>query len=385
MSRRPDAARRQASSQSACAESGAAPIRAYPTSVASSLDGLTPAQREAVTHSGGPLLVVGGAGTGKTRTLLRRFAWLVEEGQAPESILALAFSQSAADEVRGRLEDAIVRPYEELPVTTFQGFCARLLREEALEAGVDPFAAPVTPADRLAMLTERTSELSVRAHDLRGNPAALLASFIPRIDRLKDEMVTAEDYAAWAAALPERDDAERSRAAREREFADVYRDHDRMLAEAGTLDFGDLMLRAFRLLRDKPHVRARVAGRFAHVLVDELQDVSFAQGVLLRLLASEHGELTAAGDDDQAIHRFRGAAAKNLRDFQAELPDAKVVRLERCFRCRARILEAARAVVAPAPERIEKQVEGEPGGEVASGAAPTSARRPRASPPTSSA
>jgi DNA helicase II / ATP-dependent DNA helicase PcrA len=336
----------------------------YPTSVPDLLDGLTPAQREAATNPGGPLLVIAGAGTGKTRTLVARFAWLVSQGVAPERILALTFSTAAADELRSRLEDALQDPYEELVVSTFHGFCARLLREEALEAGLDPFAAPVTAADRLAMLLERISELALGAHDLRGNPAALLASFIERIDRLKDEMITAADYASWAAALPEEDDAGRSRAAREREFAQVYADHDRMLTERGALDFGDLQLHAFRLLRERPHVRARVAGRFQHVLVDEFQDTNFAQGLLLQLLGAEHRNTTVVGDDDQAIYRFRGASTKNLQDFAAEHGDGTVVRLERSFRSGQAILDAAHAVVAPNPDRIDKRLTGEPGGSV---------------------
>jgi DNA helicase-2/ATP-dependent DNA helicase PcrA len=329
---------------------------------------LTPAQLEAVQHPGGPLLIVAGAGTGKTRTLAERFAWLVEHDVGPEEILVLTFSSGAAEELRERIEAAIARPYEELTVTTFHAFCGRLLRDEANEAGVDPFATPVTPADRLAMLLERIDDLPLSQHDLRGNPSALLGSVVQRIDRLKDELISPADYSAWAATLPEDTDANRMRAAREREFADIFAAHDRMLAEAGTLDFGDLVLHAFRVLRERPHVRARLAQRFRHVLVDEFQDTNFAQGLLLRLLVGEHGNLAVAGDDDQAIYRFRGASTKNLRDFQAESLGVKVVRLEESFRSGQRILDASHAVVAPNEDRIEKRLTaapGTPGGEVA--------------------
>jgi DNA helicase-2/ATP-dependent DNA helicase PcrA len=304
------------------------------------------------------LLVVGGAGTGKTTVLAERFGHLAAAGEAPESLLVLCFSTAAADTMRERLEDRLPGAYEELPVTTFPGFCARLLHDEALEAGLDPFATPVSAADRLAMLLEHIDELPLRHHDLRGNPSAALGAIVGRVDRLKAELISAEDYAAWAATLPER-------SAREREFAELYAAHDRLLDEAGTLDVGDLVLNAFRLLRTKPHVRARLAGRHRHVLLDELQDATFAQGLLLRLLVAEHGNVTAAADDDQAIHRFRGAATKNIRDFRAEWPLAKVVRLEHSYRTGERILRAARAVVEPAPERIEKALAGEDGGEIA--------------------
>jgi len=326
---------------------------------AAALDGLSPAQRTAAAHAGGPLLIVGGAGSGKTRTLVARFAWLVEQGEAPEAILVLARSERAADALRRQVEETIAHPYEALAVTTVHDLCARLLREHALAAGVDPFAVAVGRADRLAMLLERIDELTIRSHDFRGNPAALIASFVRRIDRLKDELISAEDYAAWAAGLAADevvDDATRARAAQEQEFAEIYRAHDRMLVEAGALDGGDLVIRALALLRDHPHVRAQVAERYRHLLVDDVQEPNFAHGLLLRLLAAEHGNLAAAGDDDQAIHRFRAAAAKNLRDFEAELPDATVIRLEQSFRCPQRVLDAAAAVVAPLEDRIEKRL-----------------------------
>src|SRR5829696_1931758 len=209
------------------------------------------------------------ARTGKTHAPVERFAWLVEQGTPADAILAFTFSPAAADDLRERIEARVPARYEELSVTTFQAFCARLLREEALEAGIDPFAAPVTPSDRLALLLERIDELPLASHDLRGNPSSLLGTIVERIDRLKDELVTAGDYAAWASKLPEETGAERARAEREREFAAIYAAHDRMLAAAGTLDFGDLVLHAFDLLRSKPHVRARLAARFQHVLVDD--------------------------------------------------------------------------------------------------------------------
>src|SRR6201989_3549923 len=186
---------------------------------------LTDAQRAAVEHAGGPLLVLGGAGTGKTTALVERFAHLAQAGR-PEAVLALPH-EGGADALRERIEDRLAGPYEELAVTTFGGLCARLLRDEALEAGVDPFAEPVSAADRLAMLLERIDELPLRHHDLRGHPSGVLGEIVRRIARLKEELISAGDYAAWAATLP--DDA---RGAREREFADLYRAHDGFLGDA---------------------------------------------------------------------------------------------------------------------------------------------------------
>ena len=168
------------------------------------------------------------------------------------------------------------------------------------------------------MLLERIDELPLRHHDLRGNPSAVLGSIVGRIDRLKDELVTSEDYAAWASTLGE---AEGARAAREREFGELFRAHDRMLGEAGMLDFGDLVLRAFRLLREKPHVRARLSGRYGHVLVDDVQDTSFAQGLLLRLLVGRPRrghrggrrrpvDLAVPRGRDEGVRRLRGGVAR---------------------------------------------------------------------------
>jgi DNA helicase II / ATP-dependent DNA helicase PcrA len=296
------------------------------------LDGLNRAQEAAVTHSDGPLVVVAGAGTGKTHTVIHRFAWLVDQGVPAEQMLVLTFSSPAAADLRERLEALLESPYEELHVETFRSFALRLLQDEALEAGVDPFLSPVTPADRLALLLERIDDLSLRAHEIRGNPAPLLASFVSRIDRLKDEMVSPADCLAYAErkAAAATGDAARAGAARELEFARLYADHDRLLAERGALDHGDLVLRAYQLLHERPHVRERVAARLGHILVDEHQETNFAEGMLLSLLIDEHEQVTVVGS--------------NAR-FLEELPEARVVKLERNCRSGRRILDAAAAVL----------------------------------------
>ncbi|HWI74520.1 MAG TPA: UvrD-helicase domain-containing protein, partial [Baekduia sp.] len=228
-------------------------------------------QARAVGHRGGPLLVLGGAGSGRTQTLVARFAALVAGGVAPEEILLLTRTGAAAEALRARVEDALGdRPFEELPVMPLHGMCARLLRDEALEAGIDPFAVTATPADRLALLLDRVEELTLRRHDLRGRPAAVLGAVIARIDRLKEAGIRPRRFSEWALALP--DDAGVSdRAEREREFAGLFEAHDRLLLEQGLLDFGELVLRVHELLEQRPHVRARVAGRWRHVLVDDLE------------------------------------------------------------------------------------------------------------------
>ena len=313
---------------------------------------------EAVTHLGGPLLVRGAAGTGKTHTLLERFAWLVGEGVPADSVLLLAHSKGAAADARERLETVIDTPWEELWSCTFASFCARVLRDEAHEAGVDPFFVPVTPADRLALLLDRIDELRLRRHEIRGNPAPLLGSFVARIDRLKEEMVRPPDLRAHAESLASAaaDDADRADAAREIELAQVYERHEALLAERGALDSGDLVLRAFDLLLERPHVRRRLAQRFRHVLVDDYQDANFAQATVLRLLCEEHGNAAVAGDPASAVHRLRGGGAKNLDDFERD--GATVVRLDRNQRSRRKIVTASHAIV-PSEHRVTARAGGD--------------------------
>jgi DNA helicase-2/ATP-dependent DNA helicase PcrA len=319
------------------------------------LDGLSDAQRAAVTHPSGSMLVIGGAGTGKTRVLAHRFAWLVEQGAPAGGVLAIALSERARLELVGLLTELVEPPYDELHIHTFASFCHRLLVDEALEAGLDPGFATVTRADRVALLLDRLGELTLRRHEIRGNPAPLLASFVERIDLLKQEMVTPEDCLERAQRLEPAasgsSDAARAVAGREVEFAQLYADHDRLLAEQGALDSGDLALHAFRLLHERPHVRERVAQRFPHVLVDEYQELDFAQGTLLGLLCEEHSRLTAFGDDAQTVHRAHGAGTKNIRDLQRALPPESVVTLSESLRCAEPIAAASAAVTAPLAER----------------------------------
>src|SRR4051794_11657412 len=331
-----------------------------------SLDGLDRAQLAAVTHRGGPLLVLGGPGTGKTHVLTHRAGWLVEEGTAAEAVLLLAPTAAAASDLRVRLETLIETPYDELSVYGARELCERILRDEALEAGLDPLFAPGSAADPLALLLERVDELPLRGQEIRGTPPPPLAGFVERIDRLKEEMVQSQHFRRWAearAAAAEGDD-EHTHAERELEFAHVFAAHDRLLVQAGALDVGDLTLHAFRLLHEKPHVRARLAARFPHVLADGFQDLSFAQSAMTRLLTQERRDLTVAGNDDEAVHRTRGRASKNLRDFEREHPDLTKLVLPKSRRVAKTLLAAAEAVIEPSADRIEKKLSGTATGSV---------------------
>jgi superfamily I DNA/RNA helicase/RecB family exonuclease len=315
--------------------------------VSAALDGLLARQREAAIHDGPPLLLHGVAGSGKTRTLIARFAWLLDQGETPESLLVLAPARASADRLRSLLEAAIEQPYERLAVHSIASLAAKLLSDEAPAARIDPFAVAVAPADRLALLLERPGELELRFHDSHGQPAALLASLIARIDRLKHELIGPAAFADWAEALPTASAAERSRADREREFSQLYRLHDRVLADSGALDAGELLLRARALLEADAHVRERVGARYRHVLVDELPDLSYAELDVTCRIAAEHRRLWATGDPDQAIARLRGAATRNAEELRIRFEDLRELRLEQSLRCPSPVMRAARAVVEP--------------------------------------
>ncbi len=296
-------------------------------------DVLTEPQLEAVTHRGGPLLLFGGAGSGKTRVLCERFEGLVRDGAGPGAILMLARDGVAAAAMRTAVESAIDTPFEELWIDTFAGFCARLLRDECVEAGLDPLFARVTRADRLALLLERIDDLTLRRHEIRGNPAPLLASLLARIDRLKDEMIGPDAYRSYAERLDRDavDDATRAGARREAEFARLYADHESLLRARGAVDAGGLVLAAFDLLHQRPHVRARLAERFTAVLVDDFQDVTFAEAALLRLACAEQREVAIAAD-------------REATDLERDYAGARVVRLGHSERCSRKVARAASAV-----------------------------------------
>jgi DNA helicase-2/ATP-dependent DNA helicase PcrA len=283
-------------------------------------DELLPAQREAVTHETGPLLLVGPAGSGKTEVLAHRFTWLVGRGLRPERMAVLTPSPGRSDALRALIEPRLSEAYDELVVATPTELAARALGSLP---GADPSDALVDAGERFGMLLERIDELSLERHDFAGSARALLAGFVRRIDALKAHMVGAEDYARWAGEL-EAAGWERSEAALEREFAEVYRAHERMLAEAGLRDAGDLLRDAIALLKE----HSAVARRFEHLLVDGGHELEPAPAAFARELGGE--SLTVAVDP------ARGTFA---------LPRARTVRLSHSFRCPERIVNAARAVL----------------------------------------
>ncbi|MFL5822840.1 MAG: PD-(D/E)XK nuclease family protein [Solirubrobacteraceae bacterium] len=281
---------------------------------------LLPAQRQAVTFKGGSLLVLGGAGTGKTRVIYERFRWLVDQGYRPERIALMAPSQGRADALREGLERRLSEGYDELVAGTPAELAGLVL--ESATGGPDTLSPTLAASERFALLMEHIDELPLERHDFGGSARALLTGFVRRIDRLKAHLITAEDYARWAASLD--DGSEPGRAALEREFSEVYRAHDRILATAGARDAGDLLRDALRLIAERPSA----ARRFDHLLVDDGHELDPAPARLARELGS--GRITVAADP------VLGAFA---------LEGAERVGLERSLRCPSPVIGAAQALV----------------------------------------
>ncbi len=274
-------------------------------------------------HGDGPLLIVGGAGTGKTELLARRLANLAAT-EGPERVLTIGSTRATARRLRERSEALLRDPFEELWIGSWDTIGERLLREHSEAAGLEPFFDVLGPAERLAMLLDRLEQLPLRRHEIRGNPAGLLARLLARIDALKADAVgpTSLERRARAAEAEAGEEAGREAARRDLEFAEFFSAHDRILAEAGSLDRGDVFLALECLLVERPDVRAQLAERFRHLMVDELEEATRAQRTLLESLAAENPNQVFALEDDSSAELW-------FRDLH---PEGEVVVLEHRFR-----------------------------------------------------
>ena len=338
-------------STDAPADVGAAAAAATPELI----EGLNPAQREAVLHAGGPLLVVAGAGSGKTRVLTHRIAHLIRDRAVnPYAILAITFTNKAAGEMQQRVAalvgervvglvrgpDGKARPrrWGGMWVSTFHAACARLLRTEIERLGYDPAFTIYDTDDSRHLLAQCIDELGMDPKRIAPRAAAAM------ISRAKNELIDFETYAGqaqdWFA----------------QQVAEVYRLYQDRLQRASAVDFDDLLVKTVEILQIFDDVLARYQAQFTHVLVDEWQDTNHAQYALVQMLASEHRNLMVVGDADQSIYAFRGADIRNILDFERDFPDATRITLERNYRSTQTILDAANAVIAHNTQRLDKHL-----------------------------
>jgi len=340
------------------------------------LGGLNAEQRRAVTHGTGPLLVVAGAGTGKTQVITRRIAWLIATRRArPSEILALTFTDKAADEMQVRVDQLVPYGYTDATISTFHAFGDRIIREFALELGLPSDVRVLSRPEAVIFLREHLFDFELDEYRPLGDPTRFLGALASLFSRCKDEDVSPARYLAFAERLGEEasaalsvmasrgavTDTERQEVAaraevarRQRELARAYARYQELLHAAGFIDFGDQVALALRLLRDSPSARETLQRRFRYLLVDEFQDTNRAQSELVALLAEPHRNVTVVGDDDQSIYRFRGAAISNILGFQDRYGRVRRVVLRRNYRSFAPILDASHRLIRfNDPDRLE--------------------------------
>ncbi|MBX5476760.1 MAG: UvrD-helicase domain-containing protein, partial [Clostridia bacterium] len=300
--------------------------------------GLNEAQRAAVTHGDGPLLILAGAGSGKTNVLTRRIAWLLQRGVPPDGIIALTFTNKAANEMKERVRRWAGAKAADLWVSTFHSACVRILRPHAERLGYGRSFTVVDADDQRALVRACLKDLDLS--DKRFPPGAVLSA----ISQWKAELVTPEE------ALRGAGDFFRHEAAR------VYGRYQARLQEANAVDFDDLLMLTVRLFEQHPDVARQYADRFQHVLVDEYQDTNRTQYRIVRALSAIHRNVFVVGDADQSIYGWRGADIRNILDFERDFPDASVIRLEQNYRSTQNILDAASRVIAHNRQRREKRL-----------------------------
>jgi len=322
------------------------------------LKGLTKAQSEAVTHEAGPLLIIAGAGTGKTTVITRRIAHLIAARKArPSEILALTFTDKSAGEMEERVDELVPYGYADVQISTFHAFGDRLIKENALELGLTPDFRLLLRAEQVIFLRDHLFEFPLKHFRPLGDPTRHVQAMITLFSRLKDEDVGADEYLAHAEGLlaAAHDDAARMEAEQHVELARTYAQYQTLMARLGQIDFGDQIVEVLRLFRTRPHVLRRCQERYRYILVDEFQDTNYAQFEVVKLLAAKHRNVTVVGDDDQAIFRFRGASMSNILDFDRTYSGAKKVVLLENRRSPQAVLDAAYALIQHNnPDRLEE-------------------------------
>lgn len=336
------------------------------------MEGLNEEQRRAVCHDRGPMLIVAGAGTGKTTVISKRIAWLVSTGRAkPEEILALTFTEKAAQEMTDRVDRLLPLGYADLWVSTFHAFCQRLLQTHGLDIGLPDDFRLLNQTDAYLLMRRHFERFSLDYYRPLGNPTKFVNALLKHFSRAKDEAVGPEEYLDYAKNLAlDKDGAagaeERTRLS---ELANAYHSYQQLLLDKDCIDLGDLLLYAIRLFSKRRGLLEKYRNQFKYVLVDEFQDTNWSQYELIKMLVPRDGNIAVVGDDDQAIYKFRGASVANILQFKNDYPAASEIVLTRNYRSRQNILDLSYGFIQHNnPNRLEAKLnEGRPeGGEVLS-------------------
>lgn len=331
------------------------------------LNDLNEAQKAAVVHTSGPLMIVAGAGTGKTTVITRRIAWLIEQKIAdPKNILALTFTEKAAKEMEERVDKLLPLGYVDMEIATFHGFAERVLRRHGVHIGLAQDFQIFTDVDAWLMMRRNVDRFDLDYFRPQGNPSKFLRSMLQHFSRAKDEGVTTEKYLEFVEDLvtkksggaPEAfaamSDEDKLDLQKWQELAKAYATHQQLLRENNALDFGDLLMEVRRLFIDRPNILKEYREQFKYLVVDEFQDTNSIQYQLVKLLAEPLRNITVVGDDDQAIYKFRGAALANILSFRSDFPDTAKIVLTNNYRSGKNILDAAYKLIKNNnPHRLE--------------------------------
>ena len=312
-------------------------------------------QKEAVGWGEGPLLIIAGAGTGKTTVITERIKHLITSGLAkPSEILALTFTNKAALEMEERVDVAMPLGYTSMWIMTFHSFCDRVLRAEALHIGLDPRFHLMSQAQTIQFVRNSLFQFDLDYFRPLGNPTKFVGGMVEHFSRLQDEDISPQDYLTYAKKLK----TEKLEMKKTLELAKAYQKYDELKTKAGKMDYGDLITKTLKLFRDRPNILTGYQKQFKYILVDEFQDTNIAQNELVKLLAGKNANISAVCDDDQSIYKWRGAAVSNVLDFRKTYPKTKIVTLTKNYRSTQEILNRAYDLIQMNnPDRLEVKEE----------------------------
>ncbi|MBU1626236.1 UvrD-helicase domain-containing protein, partial [bacterium] len=330
------------------------------------LENLNKEQLQAAMHKEGPLMIIAGAGTGKTTVITQRIAWLIEQGLAkPDEILALTFTEKSATEMEERVDRLLPMGYLDLWISTFHSFCERILREHALEIGLSHEFTLLDEVDTMLLMRRNFDKFDLDYYRPRGNPTRFVKALLQHFSRIKDEMISPELYLEYVEKMQmdadtfegvaSEDEGEKlAEIARVKEVASAYHEYQQILLENNAMDFADLIAYTLELFKKRPNILKMYREQFKFILVDEFQDTNTAQYELVKLLSAPKNNLTVVGDDDQSIYKFRGASLGNIMQFSQDFPNASRVVLTKNYRSAKQILDSAYTLIQQNnPHRLE--------------------------------
>ena len=321
------------------------------------LDNLNIQQREAVEEIERPLLIIAGAGSGKTLTVASKIAYILEQGAKPENILALAFNEKAAEELKNRVIE-MVGNAEDLNISTFHSFCNQLIQDNILNTKLNANFKVITETAQLVYLTKNINSFGIEHLEFNHEPYTLAEEMKKFMSRCKDESISPDEIQLY---IETREKTELDEEALEdlnnlKDILKIYRAYENYKTKNNMLDFGDMLCTVYNLLKNKPLILKKYREKFQYIIVDEFQDTNYIQLQIVHLIASQHGHITVVGDDDQSIYRFRGAYITNIAEFKKMFPDYVEKALEHNYRSTKKIVAIANTLIEKSPERTIKKL-----------------------------